>query len=150
MRQTMNPYNDKLTFYVQPVITAANTFPIVTERVSAGFPSPVDNNIDEVLDLNNLLIKNPSATFFVRVDGDSMINAGIYSGDILIVDKSLDASNNDVVIAILNGEFTLKRLIIRNGEYILQPENPIYKSIVISEGSDFEIWGKVVSVIHKF
>ena len=146
----MNSYNDKLTFYVQPVITSANTFPIVTERVSAGFPSPVDNNIDEVLDLNHLLIKNPPATFFVRVDGDSMINAGIYSGDILIVDKSLDASNNDVVVAILNGEFTLKRLIIKNGYYILQPENPLYKAIVIGEGMEFEIWGKVISVIHSF
>ena len=100
--------------------------------------------------LNKHLIKNPPATFFVRVDGDSMVNAGIQPGDILIVDRSVEAQNNDVIIAVINGEFTVKRLIVKNDVYILQPENPKYKSLIITDTLEFEIWGKVISLIHNF
>ena len=123
--------------------------PIATENVSAGFPSPADNYIDGELDLNSYLIKNPPATFFVKVSGDSMINAGIYQKDILIVDKSLEAKNNDIVIAVVNGEFTLKRFYKRSKTIKLIPENPDYREIIITSDMNFEIWGVVTNVIHK-
>ena len=123
--------------------------PFVEEDVAAGFPSPSENYIQGKLDLNELLVKNPPATFFVRVRGESMINAGISSGDILIVDKSLEAKNNDIIIAVVEGEFTLKRLLIKDNYIILQPENKIFASIRIDNPDNVEIWGVVTNVIHK-
>lgn len=123
--------------------------PIYLESVSAGFPSPADDYTEKSLDLNDLLIKNPAATFFVRVSGDSMINAGMSSGDILVVDRSLDAKNNSIVIAVVNGEMTVKKLSLKNGEVFLCPENPKYKPIKITSEMYFEVWGVVRSVIHS-
>lgn len=123
--------------------------PIYLESVSAGFPSPADDYTEKSLDLNDLLIKNPAATFFVRVSGDSMINAGMSSGDILVVDRSLDAKNNSIVIAVVNGEMTVKRLSLKNGQVFLCPENPQYKPIKITSEMYFEVWGVVRSVIHS-
>lgn len=117
--------------------------------VTAGFPSPADDYLDTQLDLNEHLIKHPAATFFVRASGNSMINAGIYTGDILVVDRANTAQHNDVVIAVVNGEFTVKRLSKRNGQVILQPENPDFKPIFISPSDDFQVWGVVTYVIHK-
>jgi DNA polymerase V len=119
------------------------------ESVSAGFPSPADDYIEEKLNLDKHLIKNPSATFFVRVAGSSMIGAGIYPDDILIVDRSLEPKNKDVVIALLNGELTVKRFVKANNKFYLKPENPEYKPIEISRDGDFMIWGVVTNVIHK-
>jgi DNA polymerase V len=124
--------------------------PLVSSTVSAGFPSPADDSIDEVLDLNKFLIRNPSATFFVKVKGDSMRNANIADGDLLVVDRSIKARDNDIVLAIVDGEFTVKRLRLQNGTCSLLPENDSYKPIHISQDSDFEIWGVVVSSIHQF
>jgi len=122
--------------------------PLFLVPVSAGFPSPADDYIENSLDLNKHLIKHPAATFFVSVKGDSMIDAGIHSGDILIVDRSLDATDKKVVIAIVDGEFTVKR-IRRVGEKIyLLPENDEYSSTEITESMDFTIWGVVTNVIH--
>ena len=115
----------------------------------AGFPSPADDYIEGSLDLNHHLIKHPAATFFVRVSGESMINAGIYPGDILIVDRSLEAVDKKIVIAVLNGELTFKRLRIRCGNPVLEPENDTYKPIEITPDMAFEIWGVVTNVIHK-
>ena len=123
--------------------------PIYLANVQAGFPSPAEDYLDKTLDLNELLIAHPAATFFVRVAGDSMQNAGIFSGDILVVDRSLEAADNKIVIAIVGGEFTVKRLKIREGRISLVPENPSYPVLEMKEGSDFQVWGVVTYVIHK-
>ena len=123
--------------------------PLFVAGVSAGFPSPADDYIDRMLDLNELLIKNPSATFFVRVAGESMKDAGIYDGDILIVDRSLESRNGKIVIAVVNGELTVKRLIKNNGSCKLAAENPNYPSLEITDESQCEIWGVATSVIRQ-
>ncbi len=124
--------------------------PLFSGGVSAGFPSPAEDYTDRTLDLNELLIRNPAATFFVRVDGDSMINAGIHHNDILVVDRSREAVSGDIVIAILDGELTVKRLFRGACKARLVAENPDYPSIDISEDRDCEIWGVVTSVVHQF
>lgn len=123
--------------------------PMFLESVSAGFPSPAEDYLEDKLDLNDLLIRNPASTFFVRVTGDSMINSGIHSGDILVVDRSLDPKDGSIVIAVINGELTVKRLSRYNGNISLVPENPNYKKINITAEMNFEVWGVVSSVIHK-
>ncbi|MCX6155902.1 MAG: translesion error-prone DNA polymerase V autoproteolytic subunit [Candidatus Kapabacteria bacterium] len=123
--------------------------PLFLESVSAGFPSPADDYLENKLDLNDLLIRNPSSTFYVRVTGNSMINAGIYSGDILVVDRSLQAKDSNIVIAVINGELTVKRLQILKDKIFLQPENSRYKPIEIKEEMNFEVWGVVSTVIHS-
>ncbi|MBN3039552.1 MAG: translesion error-prone DNA polymerase V autoproteolytic subunit [Candidatus Omnitrophica bacterium] len=122
--------------------------PLFIASISAGFPSPADDYIDKKLDLNEFLIKNPAATFFVKVEGDSMLKAGIHSGDILIVDRSLRPVNNRIVIARLNGELTVKRIRKIKGEVHLTPENDDFESVKVSEDMDFEVWGVVTQVIH--
>ena len=122
--------------------------PFFTTRISAGFPSPADDHIDQKLDLNSL-IKHPSDTFLVKVEGDSMINAGIQDGDILVVDKAIEPLNNKIVVANINGELTVKRLKIVGTKVYLLAENPNYKSIEINTILDFTIRGVVTFVIHK-
>ena len=123
--------------------------PLYLSKIYAGFPSPADDYLDKRLDLNEFLIKHPAATFFVRVDGDSMVNAGIYSGDILIVDRSLEPKNNKIIIAVVNGEFTVKRFRRTKEKIYLLSENPDFQPIEITEDVDFEIWGVVIHVIHS-
>jgi DNA polymerase V len=123
--------------------------PMFLESVSAGFPSPADDYMESKLDLNDLLIKNPAATFFVRVTGDSMINAGLNSGDILVVDRSLESKDGSIVIAVINGDLTVKRLSYKDGTVFLVPENKFYKPIKITDEMNFEVWGVVRSVIHS-
>jgi DNA polymerase V len=123
--------------------------PLFLESVSAGFPSPADDYMEDKLDLNDLLIKNPASTFFVRVVGDSMIDAGINSEDILVVDRSLDPKDGSVVIAVINGDLTVKRLSYINGKIYLVPENKHFKQIEITKEMSFEVWGVVRSVIHS-
>lgn len=122
--------------------------PLYSNKVSAGFPSPADDFIEKTLDLNDLLIKHPQATFFVRVSGNSMVNAGIRDGDILVVDKSLEPKEGKIVIANVEGEFVLKRIRKKNGKLYLFPENLDYNPIEIKEDMDCEIWGVVTYVIH--
>jgi len=122
--------------------------PLFSSRVPAGFPSPGDDYIDQTLDLNEL-VKHPSDTFLVKVEGDSMINAGIHDGDILVVDRALEADNNKVVVANLDGELTVKRLSIKDTTVLLMPDNPKYEPIEIRPLSDFRIMGVVTFVIHK-
>lgn len=124
--------------------------PLFLCGVSAGFPSPAEDYIDRKLDLNELLIANPAATFFVRVAGDSMIGAGIHDNDILIVDRSLEAAHNRIVIAVYNGELTVKRLVRDAKSIRLAAENPAYPSLEIGEEEGCEIWGVVTGVIHQF
>jgi len=124
--------------------------PLFISKVPAGFPSPAEDYIEKYLDLNELLIKHPSATFFVKVSGNSMINAGIHDGDILVVDRALEPKNNDIVIAVIDGELTVKRLIIKNKKIYLYPENSNYKPIEVgSEERELIIWGVATYVIHK-
>lgn len=123
--------------------------PFYMSRVQAGFPSPAEDYIEKTLDFNEYLIKNRASTFCMRVHGDSMINAGIFDNDILIVDRSINAQNNHIVIAVINSEFTVKRFLKRNNGVWLLPENPRYKPIKISSFESFEIWGVVTNVIHQ-
>ena len=117
-------------------------------KVSAGFPSPAADYEEDKLDLNRYLIKNPAATFFVRVTGDSMTGAGIYSGDLLVVDRSLEPRDKSVVIAVIDGELTVKRIRIGNKKITLEPENENYSVQQITEDTDFQVWGVVTNVIH--
>jgi DNA polymerase V len=123
--------------------------PLFQTGISAGFPSPADDYIEGRIDLNVELIKNPSATFFGRVNGDSMINAGIGNGDLIIVDKSVEPRENSIVVCIIDGEFTVKRFKKIKGEYFLCPENEKYKPIKINSENDFRVWGTVTYSIKK-
>lgn len=123
--------------------------PLYASKVRAGFPSPADDYIECRLDLNTHLIKHPAATFFVTAAGDSMINAGIASGDMLVVDRSLEAAHGSIVIAALNGELTVKRLFRQQGRVQLLPENKNYPPIDITEEHELLIWGVVTHVIHS-
>jgi len=140
--------SEKLEFYT-PDSQSKLELPYFASNVSAGFPSPAEDYVDSSLDLNTFLIKKPSATFYVRVKGDSMKDVNINDGDLLVVDRSLEAVNNCIAICILNGEFTVKRLIIGKDKILLQPENPDYPTIEIFPENDFEVWGVVAYVIHK-
>jgi len=121
--------------------------PIYSSKVEAGFASPADDFVEEYLDLNNLLVKHHEATFFVRVSGHSMIDAGIFPDDILIVDRSLQAKDGKVVIANIEGDVTVKRLSIQGDKIILKSENPRHKDIVVT--GELHVWGVVTSVIHQ-
>ena len=123
--------------------------PLMYPNVSAGFPSPADDFFQERLDLNTHLIKHPASTFFVKVEGESMINAGIHPDDILIVDRSIKAAENKIVVASINGELVVKRLERKKGKLYLKPENSKFESIPVNEESDLRIWGVVIYSIHK-
>ncbi|MCZ7649295.1 MAG: translesion error-prone DNA polymerase V autoproteolytic subunit [Planctomycetota bacterium] len=118
-------------------------------RVPAGFPSPADDHLEAPLDLNEHLIKHPAATFIVRASGDSMRDAGIHDGDLLIVDRSLSPRNGSIVVACVDGELTVKRLQKCGGRPYLTPENPAYPALWIDAGSTFEVWGVVTNCIHR-
>lgn len=122
--------------------------PLFNCRVAAGFPSPADDYIEQTLDLNQLLIEKPAATFFVRAEGESMIGAGIHNNDILVVDRSLEAVPGKVVICALNSELTVKRLARKQGRLVLVAENPDYPDIPIHNEVELVIWGVVTNVIH--
>jgi DNA polymerase V len=116
---------------------------MMATAVPAGFPSPAEDYLDQPLDFNELMIANPAATFAVRVEGDSMIGAGIHPGDIAVVDRSLPAKDGRVVLALIDGSFTLKRFRKRNGRIWLAAENPNYVDMIILAGMSFEVWGCV-------
>jgi DNA polymerase V len=123
--------------------------PLVSAKVEAGFPSPADDHLERSLDLNEHLVKNPAATFFVRVKGDSMRDAGISNGDILVVDRSVSPEDGQVVVAMLDGDFTVKRLRKRNGRVFLVAENNAYPPIEVGEDQELVVWGVVTFVIHQ-
>lgn len=138
----------EVTKISQASITDECEIPFFDMKVQAGSPSPADGHMCNRLDLNRHLIKNPNATFFVQVTGESMIDAGIKENDLLVVDRAIEATNNKIVIAVVNNEFTVKRLKIINNEAFLMPENTKFLPIKMEEGS--YIWGVVTSVIQKF
>jgi DNA polymerase V len=138
-----------LTDFWQPDPTQRQMLlPLFASKVSAGFPSPADDYIEKTLDLNELLVKKPAATFFVRACGRSMLGAGIHPNDILIVDRSLEPVPGKIVICALNGALTVKRLLRRNGCWVLAAENSAYADIDLYEDLELVIWGVVTAVIH--
>ena len=140
------------TIVGKPIPFQARTslrIPLVSAKVEAGFPSPADDHLERSLDLNEHLVKNPAATFFVRVKGDSMRDAGISSGDILVVDRSVSPEDGQVVVAMLDGDFTVKRLRKRMGRVCLVAENNAYPPIEVGEDQELVVWGVVTFVIHQ-
>ncbi len=125
------------------------TLPLFEMGVKAGFPSPAEDERGRPLNLHTYLVPHPASTFFVKAVGDSMIGAGIFSGDILIVDRSISACHGKIIIALINGEFTVKRLVIDASGLSLQAENPSYPPIYIQKPEDLTVWGVVTYVIHK-
>ncbi|WP_370691439.1 LexA family protein [Methylicorpusculum sp.] len=123
--------------------------PLFSGKVAAGFPSPADDYIEKTLDLNELLVQRPAATFFVRAEGESMLGAGIHPNDILVVDRSLEPVTGKIIICALNGELTVKRLKSERDVIVLGAENPAYPDIVVQDGMDMVIWGVVTNVIHS-
>ena len=118
-------------------------------KVQAGFPSPAEDHLEQRLDLNTLVIENPSATFFVRVAGESMKDIGITDGDILVVDRSIESWENRIVVAVIDSEFTIKRFTTRNETVVLEAENPDYPAIKITPEMDFSVWGVVSWTLKK-
>ena len=129
---------------------APSALPFLAASVPAGFPSHADDYLEGALDLNEHLIRHPAATFFLRVLGDSMTGAGIHSGDLLVVDRSIRPVDGKIVIAVIDGELTVKRLHRRRGRIRLLPENPRYRPIDVSGEQDLHIWGVVAHAIHSF
>jgi DNA polymerase V len=122
--------------------------PLVAGRAPAGFPSPADDYLDRPLDFNELLIENPEATFAVRVTGDSMTGAGIFPGDIAVIDRSKTAADGKIILALLDGEFTIKRFRQRGRRRWLEPENHDYEHIELNEERAFEVWGCLKAVVR--
>ena len=122
---------------------------LISHRLSAGFPSPAADYTEEALNLNDYLVRNKPATFMFTVKGDSMNRAGIHHEDKVVVDRSLTPQAGDIVVAVVNGEYTIKRLRYRQGQPELWPENPAYAPITFAEGAELEIWGVVVGVVRR-
>ena len=130
-------------------ISSKLSLPIVDSGISAGFPSPADDFLDTSIDLNKILITNKDATFYGRVKGDSMIDAGLSDGDLLIIDKSLEPKDGKIAVCFIDGEFTVKRIKITSKCIYLVPENKNYKPIKVTDDNDFLIWGIVTTVIKS-
>jgi DNA polymerase V len=123
--------------------------PLFGSKIAAGFPSPADDYVEDLLDLERLLIRHPAATFYLRVAGDSMTGAAILSGDLLVVDRAIEPSHGRIVVAALNGELTVKRLHRQAGRVALVPENPAYRSIEIPDEAELVIWGVVTGIVRQ-
>lgn len=124
--------------------------PLAGSSVPAGFPSPAEDYIDRALDFNELLIKNPAATFAVKIAGESMTGAGIFPNDIAVINRARQPTNGCIVLALVDGEFTVKRYRARQGKITLSAENPAYPDIEVKEGADFEVWGVVTHSVRTF
>jgi DNA polymerase V len=151
--QIFNSFNDKPEFMIQiynlNTVESPHLVPLVLSPISAGFPSPATDYLEEGIDLNKEVVKNPDSTFIAKVVGVSMIDAGFYPGDIIVVDKSLNAKNNDIAVCSIDGEFTLKRIKIEHDRVFLQPENKRFSPIFITPENDFLVWGIVTYLIKK-
>ena len=121
----------------------ALAIPLMTSTAACGFPSPADDYLDSPLDFNELLVSNPAATFAVRISGESMTGAGLFPGDVAVVDRSLTPSNGSIVLALIDGEFTIKRYCVVEGGIVLLAENPRFPNIEISAETGLEVWGVV-------
>ena len=135
---------------VRPVAGPPAALPLCTSRIAAGFPSPADDHLEAPIDLNEHLVKHPAATFLVRVEGDSMSGAGIQAGDLLVVDRALEPKSGAIVVAVVGGELTVKRLVVEKKRVRLAPENPAYRPIEVRDGTDLVVWGVVAHVIRSY
>ncbi len=144
----MSEPKDELTIY-KPEDSGIVDIPVAESTVHAGFPSPADDFLEGSLDLNRLVIKHPEATFFARVEGDSMSGEGIAEGDILVVDKAAEPYDGCLAVAFVDGEFTLKRVRYEADRILLVPSNPKYRTIEISRDEDFSVWGVVRWIIKR-
>lgn len=122
---------------------------LINAGISAGFPSPAGDFKQERISLDKELIKNKEATFFARVSGESMVNAGLEDGDLIVIDRSLEPTNNKIAVCFIDGEFTVKRLQVKKNKIWLKPENTNYKAIEVKEDNELIIWGIVTNVIKK-
>ena len=139
---------NKLTF-LKPDFESELRIPYIDFGVSAWFPSPAMDFMETAIDLNKALSENPLATFYIKVDGNSMIDAGINDKDVLVVDRSLEPQNNKIAVCFIDGEFTVKRIQLKKNELWLMPENPKYNPIKINEENQLIVWGIVTYVIKK-
>lgn len=135
--------------FVTPAGAALQRIPYFPQGIPAGFPSPADDHLQKELNLHEHLIRHPAATFFAHVQGNSMKDANLNDGDLLVIDRAETPRHRSIVVAVVNGEFTVKRLYKRNGEIKLVPENKAFPTIHVTEGMDVEIWGVVSHIIHK-
>ena len=135
--------------FFTPDFTMQLELPLAGTAIAAGFPAPAEEYLDLALDLNKELVKHPAATFCVRVKGDSMVDAGIQDGDLLVIDKALEAKEGCIAVCFIDGEFTVKRLAMREEGVYLMPANAEFKPIRITEENEFLVWGLVAYVIHK-
>ena len=148
MKLKFSNTNEQLCFYAMRN-TNLSSVSVLGDSVPAGFPSPAEDYLDIDLNLHDYLVQNPAATFCVRVNGDSMLDANIKSGDLMVVDRALDPTNNSIVLAVLDGEFALKRIKKKDNEIYLIPANNQYHSMKITKDIDFQVWGVVTFIIHK-
>lgn len=146
----MNSLLQQLTTLLPVIGRQPVRLPLFSHAVAAGFPSPADDYIEGRLSLDEHLVHHKEATFFVRAKGDSMTDAGIFNGDILVVDKSLTPLSGHIVIAVIDGDLTVKRLIRRGEKIILKPENVRFKEIEFSDGQELQVWGVVTATVKKF
>jgi DNA polymerase V len=140
--------NKKLTIHV-PNFKSDTAIAFISDEVSAGFPSPATDFMENSIDLNKELTNNPLATFYIKVKGNSMIDAGINDKDVLVVDRSLEPQHNKIAICFIDGEFTVKRIKLKDNTLLLVPENKDYTPIIITEENQLIIWGIVTYVIKK-
>ncbi len=129
---------------------AALDLRLLSHRISAGFPSPTTDYAEEGLDLNDYLVRNKPSTFLFTVKGDSMVGASIEEGDKVIVDRALPPRHNDIVVAVVDGDYTLKRLYRHRGRVELRAENPAYSPILFNNGTELLVWGVVVGVVRRY
>ena len=148
MAKKKSPINSHLEIY-NAETSADLTLSYIESGISAGFPSPASDFLDLSIDLNKILVKNPSATFYGREKGNSMINAGLNDGDLLVIDKSIEPKNGKIAVCFIDGEFTVKRIKIEKGKCFLMPANDDYKPIEIQAENDFIIWGIVTTIIKS-
>lgn len=140
--------NNQLSFYAMEDAKLSGV-PVFGDAVPAGFPSPAEDYLDMDLNLHEYLVQNPAATFCVRANGDSMVDANIQSGDVMVVDRALSPTNNSIVLAVLDGEFTVKRIKKNEDKLYLMPANEQYQPMKITDDMDFQVWGIVTFIIHK-
>ena len=141
--------NDRSTLSLISPELSPGECPVFTSAIAAGFPSPADDYIESRIDLNEYLVQHKEATFFLRVRGDSMTGLGILNDDLLVVDRSLPVEDGNIVIAAIDGEFTVKQLVHDRKGYTLKSANPAYRDIIVDPEGDLEVWGVVRWAIHK-
>lgn len=145
------PNNPSLTRLRMAALSAPLCrLPLLLQRIPAGFPSPADEYAETALDLNTYLVRNQTATFFFRVIGDSMTGAHIHDGDLLVVDRSIEPRHGHIVLAVVNSEYTVKRLHNLNGIIELRAENPAYPPIRFREHDELQVWGVVTGAVSRF